>query len=284
MAVFGAVVPDIDILLVRYSHRHPEAYVFTHGGFTHSIPGCLVLCTVAFLPFLFGWQVISGSSITAGQAALFMGAMVLGAMTHVFFDFLAYPGIPLLYPLTDKKMTAGIFPGPPLPLFALSVFSLVWFVLGADPGLVLHLFGLVFCGYLGAMAALKGVAAIRIPGRTIPTLNPLQWLALEISAGICTVREWNLFSGPGEQRVYQRYQGVTGSELSAIMGLPEVRRMVYTSYTVVVSKTGDHVTLRDPLRLDGFITYPPWFKELEVPLAAIDGDGDLSANHKEPSI
>jgi inner membrane protein len=273
MAVFGAVIPDIDILLIRFTNRHPEMYIFTHGGFTHSISGCLFLCTIAFLPFSMVWQVISGSSAVTEQTTLVLGAMVIGALTHVFFDFLAYPGIPLTYPLTDTKMTAGIFPGPPLPLFALSLFTLVWSVLGAAPGLVLSLFSVLFCLYTGVMVALKVVAAIRIPGRTIPTLNPLHWLALEISTSTCTIRKWDLIHGPGDKRVYQRHQGVTGSDLAGMMNLPEVRRMVYTSYAVVASGTEDRVTLRDPVRSDGFIPYPPWFLELEVPVAAIKRNG-----------
>ncbi len=281
MAVFGAVIPDIDILLVRYTNRHPETYIFTHGGFTHSIIGCLSLCIVAFLPFTLVWQVTSGSSLVTEQTAPVFGAMVLGALTHVFFDFLAYPGIPLTYPLTDTKMTAGIFPGPPLPLFALSLFALVWSVLGAAPGLVISFFCVLFCVYTGAMVALKVVAVIRIPGRTIPTLNPLHWLALEISTITCTIRKWDLILGPGDKRVYQRRQGVTSSDLAGMMNLPEVRRMVYTSYAVVASGTEDRVTLRDPLRSDGFIPYPPWFLELEVPVAAMKRNGEHPASNQE---
>ena len=42
-AVIGAVIVDADIFFRIISDRVPELYIFTHGGFAHSIPGAVAV-------------------------------------------------------------------------------------------------------------------------------------------------------------------------------------------------------------------------------------------------
>ena len=37
--IMGAVLIDIDVVFSFFSNRDPRLYIFTHGGFTHSILG-----------------------------------------------------------------------------------------------------------------------------------------------------------------------------------------------------------------------------------------------------
>jgi inner membrane protein len=130
--VLGAVIPDIDILFKPFSDRHPSLYMFTHGGVTHSIPGA-----VAMAPL-----VLTGSAVAVAGGAfpvpdqgltwVLMGIFfIFGTFTHLFLDALAYPGIPLLYPVSPQKYTVGIFPGPSLVIFAASLIFATLFLLGS---------------------------------------------------------------------------------------------------------------------------------------------------------
>ena len=42
-AVIGAVIVDADIFFSIISDRIPELYIFTHGGFAHSIHGAVAV-------------------------------------------------------------------------------------------------------------------------------------------------------------------------------------------------------------------------------------------------
>ena len=112
-AALGSVSMDFDVLLMWFPERNPKHYVFTHGGFTHSIAGSLIIGSIVFAAV--------AALTLAGPAAWLFGAglglpgllaLLMGSLTHVFCDFLAYPGIPVLFPFTDRKYTLGIFAGP----------------------------------------------------------------------------------------------------------------------------------------------------------------------------
>ena len=130
-AVLGAVVIDTDILFSLFSRHHPSLYLFIHGGIAHSLTGAIVMSVLAYagisLAALAGF--ISLAVITgAGPAGL--AAVLAGAFLHLAMDLPATPGIPLLAPFSDRKYSLGILPGPSLLLMGISLFFLIWMVLG----------------------------------------------------------------------------------------------------------------------------------------------------------
>ncbi len=116
--IMGAVLIDVDVVFNFFSNRDPRLYIFTHGGFTHSFVGALhyfCMCS-SLLSVLLS---LAGLLPVFGIAAL--AAIVAGAISHIAVDYLAYPGIPLLYPATDKKYTLGVLGGPSAFIMAGSI-------------------------------------------------------------------------------------------------------------------------------------------------------------------
>ena len=106
-AVLGAVIPDIDILFELMPENNPSDYIFTHGGITHSLVGAVGISIVAFIMVLVLGRlgmVQEKFSFTISSSIFF--AILAGAVLHVFLDYLAYPGIPLLYPFSIEKYTS----------------------------------------------------------------------------------------------------------------------------------------------------------------------------------
>lgn len=265
-AVLGAIIPDVDVVYGAISRRSPGLYLLTHGGFTHSIAGSLATSTLAFL-------VAYALAITGlvpwirpglfGPVALL--CMLAGALLHVLEDFLAYPGIPLLYPLTERKFTAGIFPGPSLVLFAVSLAFITWAAMGVAGPAALGWYAAIFFGFIGLSAAVKGYMALTYPGQTIPTFNPLRWLLLDADDRTVSLREYRFLRGITPILTLDRFQGTSAQDLEQFRDLPEVRRHRYFSYLSVAEKNGGTVTLRDPLRDRGIIPYPPSSVSVSIP-------------------
>lgn len=269
-AVLGAVIPDLDILFFRFSNRAPGRYIFSHGGITHSIAGVCLLTAVATVPLLIFLEMLTGLILVQDFVMPCIVAAMIGGLTHILFDVAAYPGIPLLYPLHDRKITLGVFPGPPLPLFAVSLVFFVMILTGAPASQMLQIYSMIFIAYLALMGSVKMIAMMRISGMTIPTYHPFVWLSVVREKNCYTVSRWSLISGSSWERKYQICEGLSREEILALEALPEVRRHRYCSYIVTMSRmNSDTVLLRDPLRADGYIQYPPWFREIEVVLPAV---------------
>ncbi|MDD1665168.1 MAG: metal-dependent hydrolase, partial [Methanomicrobiales archaeon] len=174
-AALGSVSMDFDVLLMWFPEKNPKYYVFTHGGFTHSIAGSLIIGSLVFTAV--------AALTLAGPAAWLFGAglgipgllaLLAGAITHVLCDFLAYPGIPILYPFSDRKYTLGIFAGPSLFLMATSWAYLVALLLSLATVAGYLIWATIFLAYVGLKALLKLYLATTTDGATIPTKNPLK--------------------------------------------------------------------------------------------------------------
>jgi inner membrane protein len=262
-AALGSVAMDIDILLMWFPERDPRYYVFTHGGFTHSVCGALLIGCLAFA---------GAAAITlAGPGARLFGAglgspgllaLLTGSLTHVFCDFLAYPGIPVLYPFTDRKYTAGIFAGPSLFLMVASWTYLATLLLSATTLAEYRAWAVIFVGYVGIKSLLKVLLASTTDGATIPTKNPLRWFVIREDDGNYTVQARHLLGGLTEPRVFPKFRNVDPAEVARYRDLPEVRRHRYNSYITTVEKNGDTLTFRDPFRSEGFTPYP--FRHMTV--------------------
>jgi len=256
--ILGATLPDIDILLKKISDRDPELFVFSHGGFTHSIPGILAVSAGSVIGFLL-WQNLVG--LTGDLSSLFLvcAFACAGGMTHLMLDVLAFPGIPLLYPFTPRKFTAGIFAGPSLVFLGVSLglfllFSFGYPVLPALPAVAV-------CGgiYILVHVFLKVFVGLHHKGITIPTYNPLKWLVIQGSSDSFTVYRTGLLAGNGNMTVYPRYDRANPEFIHRHMSDPELQRLAYYSYIMVAGSEGDTVVIRDPLREDGTLFYPPAF-------------------------
>jgi hypothetical protein len=82
-------------------------------------------------------------------------AIAVGALTHITADYLAYPGIPLLYPFSDRKYTLGILGGPSAFLVFASLAYIAALAVGAasigQPWPYVAVFGLVLALLMGAL-------------------------------------------------------------------------------------------------------------------------------------
>lgn len=264
-AAVGAVAPDIDILLLRFPQRNPRHYVFTHGGFTHSIVGALLIGCIAC-------ALVAVVTVTGPGAGLFGAgfgfagvlALLVGALTHIGCDVLACPGIPLLYPLSDRKYTAGIFAGPSLFLLVVSVTFIGTLLLSLASPADYRLWAAIFLGYIGVKAAFKLYMAETTDGETIPTANPLRWFVIREEEGSYVIQSRDLLRGRGETWTYPKYRHIHPHEIEQYRDLPEVRRHRYNSYISIVERDGGTITFCDPFRAWGFVRYPFDYVGVEV--------------------
>jgi inner membrane protein len=266
-AVLGAVILDADIVLKLYSDRDPGLYIYTHGGFVHSIPGAVLVATGAFLVI----GLLAGPWIPGGLPPALSGgavwlAVVSGAILHVSLDVLAFPGLPVFFPFSDRKFTLGIFAGPSLFMLGVSAFFLVLLLTGVAGIPDLSLYGLVFLAVLATHLMLKISVSSRVQGMAIPTLNPFWWLVLREDADSFRVCRFHLFRGVTGLENFPRRNGVTGEEVSRAWDLPELKRLRYYSYAVIAERDGPDIIFSDPLRKNGYIPYPPYYSEARLRL------------------
>ena len=190
-AALGAVAPDIDITFQRFSDHDPRLYILTHGGITHSFAGVIVVSLSAALIALPAATLLGYST----PLLLAVAAILIGAFSHVFLDFLAYPGIPLLYPATDKKYTMGFAAGPTPYLMVASIVFGAFILTGRasiqDPW--------IYCGFFALVIIISGALKLYVSamtgGKAIPGFNPLRWLIITESPGSYHVYGYHLLKG-----------------------------------------------------------------------------------------
>jgi inner membrane protein len=267
--VIGTVLPDMDILMQRFSDTDPRLYIFSHGGITHSIAGSRILSVTGFFTICL-LQLAGILSLPAepGFRIFGFGIMTGGALLHVTLDYLAYPGIPLLYPFSDKKYTPGIFPGPSIFLTIVSVVFLVLLITGFITGFAgttgIYAWGIVFFGVIAFAFVKKGLVAVRFRGyEAIPTFNPMHWIIISEDEKEYTVSRYSLTKGVYGESVYKKTDGPGEEEIKGLSGNPEMKRLRYYSYLIVFEQRPEGIRAYDPLRVSGLIFYPPKFREYE---------------------
>ena len=258
--IMGAVLIDIDVMFSFFSDRDPRLYIFTHGGFTHSILGASIIC--ACIAFLSALASLTGLLPAFGIAALV--AIIAGAISHIAVDYLAYPGIPLLYPATDKKYTLGVLGGPSALIMAGSIVFIVLLLTG-EVGLdgswaYVAYFGVI----LGFSVITKCYAALKTKGRAIATMNPFKWIVIEDTPGSYRFYQYDFFNTSSASHTFEKYTGIDRTGAERYVQLPELKRMFYHSYIVTVEKNGSGITYHDPIREANYIWYPPYFKSYTV--------------------
>lgn len=264
--VFGAVIIDIDMAYSLIARRNPSLYLLYHGGVNHSIFGSTVLSVVAF-----------GALLALPSAGLFQGplqgtivipafaAVLAGAYLHLFLDYLAAPGLPLLYPLTERRFGLSLFP---MPLyFLITVLSLASlgsiFVWGLTPGLA-EMYGVICTGIIVLCLGMKWFVYQKVRGKSYQNFHSFQWIVIQDEQASYSVWVYDLFRGVTGKRIFEKYQNITPSDALRYDNLPEVKRQKYFSYINTVEKNGGEVTFRDPVREEGLISYPPWYPSVTI--------------------
>lgn len=265
-AVIGAVIPDIDAIFFFVSDDEPSRYIFTHGGITHSIAGAALLSLAAFIVL----YLLSGISwfgrYFPEKITLMAGFVILaGAMLHILLDYLAYPGIPLLWPFSTEKFTLGIFPGPSLPILIVSLTLLCLILTRRAGDGVYQGYMIIFLAIILIYAGIAAYANAETEGKAIPTVNPVRFITIEENNGSFVVRPYDILRGTGAETLYRKYTNITPAELAVITMLPEVERLYYHSYIVTAERRGDNIILRDPLREEKVFRYPLDHSSLVIP-------------------
>lgn len=114
-AMIGAVAPDLDIV---YQVKGDMAYLKTHRGFSHSIPGLILLSGL----------IAGGLGLVmpeAGFAQMF-GWALAGALSHSLLDILNSYGAQIFAPFNKKRVTCNLLmiTDPVLILLFMSIFFL----------------------------------------------------------------------------------------------------------------------------------------------------------------
>ncbi len=258
--IMGAVLIDVDVMFNFFSDRDPRLYIFTHGGFTHSFAGALIISAcIALLSALLS---LAGLLPAFGIAVL--AAIVAGAISHIAVDYLAYPGIPLLYPVTDKKYTMGVLGGPSAFIMAGSIVFIGIMLAGKVDFDGSWIYIAYFAAILGFSTITKCYAALKTKGRTIATMNPFKWIVIEDTPGLYRLYQYDFFNKFSAGRTFEKYNGIDRAGAERYARLPELKRLFYHSYIVTVEKNGDGITYRDPIREANYIWYPPYFKSYTV--------------------
>ena len=265
--VLGAVIIDIDMAYSLIARRNPSLYLLYHGGINHSIFGGTVLSVVAF-----------GAMLVLSSAGLFPGpmqgmivipafaAVLAGAYLHLFLDYLAAPGLPLLYPLTERRFGLSLFP---MPLyFLITVLSLASlgsiYVWGLTPRLA-EIYGVILTGIIVLSLGMKWFVYQKVRGKSYQNFHSFQWIVIQDEPASYSVWVYDIFRGVIRKRIFEKYRNITPSDARRYDSLPEVKRQKYFSYINTVEKKGGEVTFRDPVREEGLISYPPWYPSVTIP-------------------
>jgi inner membrane protein len=268
--VMGAVIIDADIFFGWISDRYPSLYLFTHGGFTHSIAGAVVLSFIAWTAAAFVLATgLVHPVLPMPAASVAFTAVLAGALLHIGLDTLAVPGLPLLAPFSDRKYTAGLLPGPSILLMASSIFFLIWMGFGViDLPAMIYPYAAVIAAFLVIRLAAFCIAhrVLHGNGRAIPAINPLRWLVIGETPEAWTVGEYRIGKGMGETESLMKYRSTSAGEVAPFLTLPAVRRLQYHSLIVTAEKVGGEIVFSDPLRESGRIFYPPHYTRVCIPL------------------
>ncbi|MDD1716816.1 MAG: hypothetical protein LUQ45_01010, partial [Methanoregulaceae archaeon] len=103
-------------------------------------------------------------------------------------------------------------------------------------------------------------------GKTIPHFSPLplKWYILDEDADSYHLSGLVLPRSLTALRNFPKYTGITPAGTQHYLDLPDVRRLIYTSYIVITERRDEYIVFSDPIRAEGFIRYPPDFKVVAV--------------------
>lgn len=267
-AILGTVIPDADILFPAISDTTPSLYLFTHGGITHSISGAFVISLIVYVTVvMLGVVGIAPPGTSTAAGAFGFAAVLAGALLHLVIDVAAYPGIPFLAPFSDRKYTLGILPGPSMLLAVAAAGCVVAVTFSFLPfSSAIMLYGGTVILYIAVRTVMFMIAAVKLPGRKIPSINPFHWLVIQEDERSYIIRDYTLFHGYSEEVVFTKFRNTDAHETGAASRFSEVRRFFFFSYIVTAERVGSVLVLTDPLREKGYLYYPMKFRRVEVKL------------------
>ncbi|MDD1711306.1 MAG: metal-dependent hydrolase [Methanoregulaceae archaeon] len=264
--VLGAVIIDIDVAYFFIARRNPSLYLLYHGGINHSIFGAALLSVIGsgVVLALSSVGLLPGSLQGVGVLAVF-AAVLAGASLHLFLDWIPAPGLPLLYPLTERRYGLSLYPmSLYLGITALSLVSLgiilAWGFTSALVSVYWALFTLITIVSLG----LKWYVYKQTRGTSYPTFHPLRWIVIREESSSYPVMVYEIFRGVIRDLSFEKYTNITPSDARIYDNLPEVKRHTYFSYIHTVEKNGSEIIFRDPVREGGLISYPPWYPSVTI--------------------
>ncbi|MGI6145517.1 MAG: metal-dependent hydrolase [Clostridia bacterium] len=139
-SLVGSILPDLDIVFLL---RGDFTYLQQHRGISHSLPGAV---------FLSGLGALTLSPIYSGYSFISLFFWVLlGVLSHLFFDVLNSYGAKVFWPLSSKKHMLNLLPLVDPVLILLCLLSLWRYSLGYQD----YIISLVFAGYLLLRWALR---------------------------------------------------------------------------------------------------------------------------------
>jgi hypothetical protein len=110
------------------------------------------------------------------------------------------------------------------------------------------------------------IAAVKLPGWKIPTINPFRWLVIRENPRSYMIRYYTLFNGYSDEAVYAKFRDMGARDLAAASSFPEVRRFLFFSLLVTAERSGSVLILTDPLREKGYLYYPVKYKQVAMKL------------------
>jgi inner membrane protein len=271
--VLGAVIIDIDMAFFFIARRNPSLFLLHHAGFSHSVFGATILSAIAFGAALAlssaGWL---PGTMPDGLLIPAFACVLAGAFLHLFLDYLAAPGLPLLYPLTEKRYGLAMFPMPVYLLITVLGLGSVAVILvqGMTVGYTM-LYGAVFTGLIAVGAGMKWSVDRKTHGRSYSSLRGFEWIVIREENPSYRVTIYDQFRGPVRELSFERYLDITPDEIHRYDSLPELRRHRYFSYISIIERKGSEITFHDPVRELGLITYPPWYPSVTVSAADVPG-------------
>jgi inner membrane protein len=184
---------------------------------------------------------------------------------HLFIDFLACPGIPLLAPFSDRKFTSGLLPGPSVLVMAASAGTLVLLAAGRVPIVsAFELYAAIVVLYLACRAGLFLYVRAMVPGRRVPTVNPFRWLVITEDDAAFTVRYYSVLYGFSRGDVIEKFRNTDAREVEPYFDLDEVRRLAFYSWIMTAEKDNATLVFSDPLREKGYVWYPHRFRRVRI--------------------
>ena len=254
------VAPLDNIIVALTGTLAPGLFILAHRGLTHSFVFALITSTI-FLYVLSRKQVnefISNTikrDISVKFTKTTIAIAYIGALTHLFLDFLTTKGIPLFYPFSITRYAAEIYPAVDLIITILAVITLLVIYLKVNQkykkaAMAVFMIVLVSFGCIMAYEKVNTINAqkITLNGNysqisTYPTQDMFTWQVVESNAQNSSYRvsEYNTWLNQESNiKTYKNPLIENGSYSSALNAintantLPDVQKFKFNSYYALV--------------------------------------------------
>ncbi|MDQ0215978.1 inner membrane protein [Oikeobacillus pervagus] len=134
--ILGSQAPDVDTVLKL---RNNAVYIRNHRGVTHSIPAVLLWPLLIFI-------VLTPFFPDANRLHLWIWTQI-AVFLHVFVDIFNAYGTQALRPFSSKWIALGMINTFDPFIFAIHVIGLIFWLLGADPGITFLIIYIILVGY-----------------------------------------------------------------------------------------------------------------------------------------